>query len=150
MLMTSCVDFGQEHAHLNFRRYERLIVSSLSNSSYLLIDSQKSLLQLSYLLLCQYNKVCHWLATGRWFSPVSFTNKIDCYEITEILLIVTLNYNPYPPNPRRSLETCTCTCTKTLVFFTLCTTSISYLITIKTSVTSELHKYNHDIAEIWQ
>ena len=54
MLMTSCVDFGQEHAHLNFRRYERLIVSSLSNSSYLLIDSQKSLLQLSYLLLCQY------------------------------------------------------------------------------------------------
>ena len=54
MLMTSCVDFGKEHAHLNFRRYERLIVSSLSNSSYLLIDSQKSLLQLSYLLLCQY------------------------------------------------------------------------------------------------
>ena len=40
------------------------------------------------------DKVCQWLATGRWFSPgppVSFTNKTDCHDITEILLKVALN-----------------------------------------------------------
>jgi hypothetical protein len=33
------------------------------------------------------DKVCQWLATGRWFSPgppVSSTNKADCHDITEI------------------------------------------------------------------
>jgi hypothetical protein len=36
-----------------------------------------------------YDKVCQWLATGRWFSPgtlVSSTNKTDRHDITEILL----------------------------------------------------------------
>jgi len=31
------------------------------------------------------DKVCQWLATGRWFStgtPVSSTNKTDCQDIT--------------------------------------------------------------------
>jgi len=40
------------------------------------------------------DKVCKWLATGRCFSvgpPVSFTNKTDRHDITEILLKVTLN-----------------------------------------------------------
>jgi len=37
------------------------------------------------------DKVCQWLATGRWFSPVSFTNKTDCHDITDILLKVALN-----------------------------------------------------------
>ena len=40
------------------------------------------------------NKVCQWLATGRWFSPgppVSSTNKTDYHDITEILLKVALN-----------------------------------------------------------
>jgi hypothetical protein len=40
------------------------------------------------------DKVCQWLATGRWFSLsilVSFTNKTDCHDITEILLKVALN-----------------------------------------------------------
>jgi hypothetical protein len=35
------------------------------------------------------DKVCQWLAAGRWFSPgtqVSSTNKTDRHEITEILL----------------------------------------------------------------
>jgi hypothetical protein len=35
------------------------------------------------------DKVCQWLATGRWFSPgtpVSSTNKTDSHDITEILL----------------------------------------------------------------
>ena len=31
------------------------------------------------------------IATGRWFSPVSSTNKTDCHDITEILLKVVLN-----------------------------------------------------------
>ena len=40
------------------------------------------------------DKVCHWLATGWWFSAgpqVSFTNKTDCHNITEILLKVALH-----------------------------------------------------------
>jgi hypothetical protein len=40
------------------------------------------------------DKVCQWLATGRWFSPgtlFSSTNKIDRHNITEILLKVVLN-----------------------------------------------------------
>ena len=40
------------------------------------------------------DKVCQWLATGRWFSPdtsVSSTNKTDRHGIAEILLKVTLN-----------------------------------------------------------
>jgi hypothetical protein len=35
------------------------------------------------------DKVCQWLATGRWFSQgtsVSSTNKSDCHNIAEILL----------------------------------------------------------------
>jgi hypothetical protein len=28
------------------------------------------------------DKVCQWLATGRWFSPVSVTNKTDRHDIT--------------------------------------------------------------------
>jgi hypothetical protein len=41
------------------------------------------------------DKVCQWLATGGWFSPgppVSSTNKTDLYDITEILLKVTLHH----------------------------------------------------------
>ena len=40
------------------------------------------------------DKVCHWLARGRWFSlstSVSSTNKTDCHDITEILLKVALS-----------------------------------------------------------
>ena len=37
------------------------------------------------------DKVCQWLATGRWFSPVSSTNKTDRHDITEILLKLALN-----------------------------------------------------------
>ena len=45
-----------------------------------------------YITLC--DKVCQWLATGRWFSagtPASSTKKTDCHDITEILLKVALN-----------------------------------------------------------
>ena len=40
------------------------------------------------------DEVCQWLATGRWVfpgTPISFTNKTDCHDITEILLKVMLN-----------------------------------------------------------
>jgi hypothetical protein len=40
------------------------------------------------------DKVCQWLATGRWFLsgiPVSSINKTDRHDITEILLKVALN-----------------------------------------------------------
>ena len=40
------------------------------------------------------DKVCQWLAAGRWFSPhtmVSSTNKTDRHDITEILLKWALN-----------------------------------------------------------
>ena len=46
------------------------------------------------LLTTLCDKVCQWLATGRWFSPgtpVSSTNKTDRYNITEILLKVALS-----------------------------------------------------------
>ena len=41
-----------------------------------------------------YDKVCQWLAAGRWFSsgtPLSSTNKTDYHDITDILLKVALN-----------------------------------------------------------
>jgi hypothetical protein len=40
------------------------------------------------------DKVCQWLATGRWFSPghpVSSADKTDHHDITEILLKVALS-----------------------------------------------------------
>ena len=37
------------------------------------------------------DKVCQWLATGGWFSPVSSTNRTDRHDITKILLTVALN-----------------------------------------------------------
>jgi hypothetical protein len=37
------------------------------------------------------DKVCQLLVAGRWFSPVSSTNKPDIHDIIEILLKVALN-----------------------------------------------------------
>jgi hypothetical protein len=45
-----------------------------------------------YTPLC--DKVCQWLAVGQWFSPgppVSYTNKTDRHDVTEMLLKVALN-----------------------------------------------------------
>jgi hypothetical protein len=49
-----------------------------------------------------YDKVCQWLATGRWFSPVSSTNKTDSHDMTEILLKVALNTIKQTNNPKPS------------------------------------------------
>jgi len=40
------------------------------------------------------DKVCNWIAAGRWFSPgtpVSSISKTDYHDVTEILLKVELN-----------------------------------------------------------
>jgi hypothetical protein len=53
-----------------------------------------------YTTLC--DKVCQWLATGRWFSPgipVSSTNKTNLSDIAEILLKVALNTMTITINP---------------------------------------------------
>ena len=50
-------------------------------------------------------KVCQWLATGPWFSPVSATNKTDRHDTTEILLKVALNtINPYNDRHKSSFH----------------------------------------------
>ena len=51
------------------------------------------------------DKVCRWLATGQWFSQgtlVSFTNKTDLHDITEILLKWALKHNNTNPLHRIS------------------------------------------------
>ena len=43
------------------------------------------------------DKVCQWLATGLWFSPVSSTNRTGHHDITEIFFESGIKfYNPYP------------------------------------------------------
>jgi hypothetical protein len=47
-----------------------------------------------YIHVLTIDKICQWLATGRWFSmgtSVSSINKTDHHDITEILLKVALN-----------------------------------------------------------
>jgi hypothetical protein len=47
------------------------------------------------------DKVCQWLATGRWFStgtPVSSTNKTDLHDIAEVWLKVALNTTKLLPS----------------------------------------------------
>jgi hypothetical protein len=49
---------------------------------------------LPILIIWRGEKVCQWLATGRWSSlgsPVSSTNKSNCHDIIEILLTVAIN-----------------------------------------------------------
>ena len=58
-----------------------------------------SFLGVLHTTLC--DKVCQWLAAGRWFSPVPSTNKSDRHDITEILLkgaLNTINYLPQQPS----------------------------------------------------
>jgi hypothetical protein len=50
-----------------------------------------------------FDKVCQWLATGRWFSPgtpVSFTHETDRHNTTELSLKVALTAWTWPqPTP---------------------------------------------------
>jgi hypothetical protein len=63
--------------------YSRFIIY-LSSNKYFILN-----LYCSHTTLC--DKICQGLATGRWFSPVSSTNKTDRHNITEILLKVAFN-----------------------------------------------------------
>jgi hypothetical protein len=38
------------------------------------------------------NKVCQWLPAGRWFSPVSSTNKTDLHDTIEILWNISQSF----------------------------------------------------------
>ena len=52
------------------------------------------------------DKVYQWLATDRWFSPVSSTNKTDRHDITEILLKVALNTIKQTGKHLNNMSTC--------------------------------------------
>ena len=58
------------------------IITKVVNSSARVLDTT----------LC--DKLCRWLATGWWFSPVSYINKTDHHHITEILLKVANAVGP--------------------------------------------------------
>jgi hypothetical protein len=69
-----------------------LLILHTNNNNKKHIYMQRSWHDLLDTTLC--DKVCQWLATGRWFSLgtlVSSTNKSYCHDITEILLNVALN-----------------------------------------------------------
>ena len=44
------------------------------------------------------NKVCQWLAAGRWFSLVSSTDKTDHHDITEIFIESGVKHHKTNPN----------------------------------------------------
>ena len=76
------------------------------------------------------DKVCLWLATGRWFSmgtPVSSTNKTDCHEIAKILLKVALNIVTLTPLEKFALQRATRDFFKLLFVKTWC--KLSYILT---------------------
>jgi hypothetical protein len=59
-------------------------------------------LRLGVLDITLCDKVWQWLVAGRWFSLgtlVSYTNKTDRHDITEILLKVALSTITLTPNP---------------------------------------------------
>jgi hypothetical protein len=65
-----------DHPVLHFYHFECCSTRLPSSNKRCILDTT----------LCY--KVCQWLVTGQWFSPVSSTNKTDCHDITEILLQV--------------------------------------------------------------
>jgi len=76
------------------------------------------------------------LARGWWFSPVSFTNKTDCQDITEILLKVELNTINQPKpvvkgnccNPRKITLSFTNITTISYSYFKYCAIYILFLL----------------------
>ena len=86
--LTICV-WTHIFLHVLLRRYEKNYIYEVREHL------------LNYRNTTLHDKVCHWLATGRWwFSPgtlVSSTNKTDSHDITDILLKVVLNtIHPHP------------------------------------------------------
>jgi hypothetical protein len=104
-------DFALNNEHLltwliyirGFRGHDHILVGFITtcaiNAYHHLSCEFKSHLWRGVLDTTLCNKVCQWLATGRWFSPgmlVSSTNKTDRHDITEILLKVALNTINHP------------------------------------------------------
>jgi hypothetical protein len=63
------------------------------------------------------DRVCQWLVTGRWFSPVSSTNKTDQHDIAELLLKVALNTITLTPIPERLLQFRLCSISTSLILW---------------------------------
>jgi hypothetical protein len=75
--------------------YDSLIYNYLCNRCLLPLTLWvRILLRWGILDTTGCDKVCQWIAVGRWFSlgnAVSSNNKTDYHDITEILLKVALN-----------------------------------------------------------
>jgi hypothetical protein len=84
-----------------------LLITPLASSNFLLLyclSFDVWLLITPLALLC--DKAFQGLATDLWFSldtPVSSSNKIDCNDLTEILLQVAFNTITSTPNPIANL-----------------------------------------------
>jgi hypothetical protein len=77
--------------------------------------------------LCE--KVCQWLATGRWFSagpPFSSTNKTERHDITEILLNVASNTITLSWTPSFFTTDCIGSYKSSYIMITTMTVAISY------------------------
>jgi hypothetical protein len=89
-VLKNCV--RQPHHTFSCSKYIILIISALlgvtmnSNLKCSCMTMNSSWRRVLDTTLC--DKVCQWLATGRWFSPVSASNKTDRHDI---LLKVILN-----------------------------------------------------------
>ena len=68
---------------------DRSVVFSIQHYVIKFVSDLRQVGGFLYITLC--DKVCQWLAAGRWFSPGTSINKTDRQDITEILLKVALN-----------------------------------------------------------
>jgi hypothetical protein len=86
--------FTQLHVNVICRPILKYVYQSTCVSNYALMLGVWIPLRRGVLDTALCDKVCQWLAAGQWFSPgslVSFTNKTDHHDITEILLKVEFN-----------------------------------------------------------
>ena len=86
--------FTQLHVNVICRPILKYVYQSTCVSNYALMLGVWIPLRRGVLDTALCDKVCQWLTAGQWFSPgslVSFTNKTDHHDITEILLKVEFN-----------------------------------------------------------
>jgi hypothetical protein len=89
-----CCEFKSRSCKVWSIHYVIKFVSNLWQVTLVVMLWVRILLRRGVLDTTLCDKVCQWLATGRWFSQgiaVSSTNKTDCHDITEILLNVAFN-----------------------------------------------------------
>ena len=61
--------------------------------------TSRRMYSVQHYLVC--DKVCQWLAPGRWFSPVSSTNKTDRHDITENIVESGVKHDDPNPNHKK-------------------------------------------------